>query len=71
MIVKTGQVITIPVAVKILKPFAYEDRIYYIAKPVRSITETIWVVTTDGDPLELNEDILEKAYLALSEVNES
>lgn len=71
MIVKTGQVITIPISIKILKPFAYEDRVYYIAKPVKSIADTIWVVTTDGSPLELNEDILEKAYIALSEVNES
>jgi len=65
MILKTGEVVTIPVEVEILKPFAHEDRVYYIAKPLKSNTNTIWVVTADGLRLELSEEILKKAYQAL------
>ncbi len=65
MIYVKGQTITVPVEVEILKPFAHNDRIYYIAKPVKSHADSIWVVTTDGQRLEVTEEILKKAYQAL------
>ena len=61
-ICSVGQVVTIPVEVKILKPFAHEDRIYYIAQPIKSVYKTFWIVTTDGVPLEVSKEVLDKAY---------
>ena len=58
-----GQIVTIPVSVKILRPFAHEDRVYYIAQPVKSFMKTFWIVTTDGIPLDnVSPEVLDKAY---------
>ena len=57
-----GQIITIPVDVKILKPFAHEDRVYYIARPIKSLNGALWIVTTDGIPLEASPEVINKAY---------
>lgn len=63
-----GQVVTLPVDVRIIKTFAHEDRIYYIAKPTKSFINSIWIVTTDGIPLDPTPEILKKAYRILGRV---
>ena len=68
MIYTKGQKVTVPVDVIILKPFAHEDRIYYIARPIKSYADSIWVVTTDGQRLQVTEEILKKAYAALGRI---
>ena len=67
-ICREGEVLTIPVEVHILKSFAHEDRVYYIAKPLKSLIRTFWVVSNDGEPLEVDEVILKKAYKAMGRI---
>lgn len=67
-ICEVGETITLPVQVEILKAFAHEDRVYYIARPIKSLASTIWVVSVDGEPLEVSQEILEKAYRILGRI---
>ena len=64
-ICSVGQTVTLSVQVEILKAFAHEDRVYYIARPLKSLANTIWIVSTDGEPLEVSREILAKAYRTL------
>lgn len=64
-ICSVGQILPIKVDVKILRMFAHEDRIYYIAQPIKSLLKTFWIVTNDGIPLDINNispEVLAKAY---------
>ena len=70
MICKAGEIISIPINVKIIAPFAHQDRIYYVAKPVSSRADTIWIISTDGELLDVTEEIMERASQALLRVSE-
>lgn len=62
MIFVKGQIISVPVEAKVLAPFVHDDRIFYICKPSKSYSDTmIWIVTSDGKPLDLSDELLEKA----------
>lgn len=67
-ICEVGETITIPIQVEILKAFAHEDRVYYIARPVKSLASTIWIVSVDGEPLAVSPEILDKAYRVLGRI---
>lgn len=67
-ICEVGETITLPIEVEILKAFAHEDRVYYIARPIKSLASTIWIVSVDGEPLAVSQDILEKAYRILGRI---
>lgn len=61
MILTKGQTLTIPLTVTVLAPVAHEDHIYYICKAVNSHADTVWIVNSDGSPIELTSGLLEKA----------
>lgn len=63
-----GETVTIPVQVQVLKAFAYEDRVYYIAKPLKSLANSLWVLSTDGEPLEVSEELLARAYQVIGRI---
>lgn len=63
-----GETVTIPVQVIVLKAFAHEDRVYYIAKPVRSLSSSVWILSTDGEPLEPDAELLARAYQVLGRI---
>ena len=72
MIFKTGQVIPVELEVKILAPFAHEDRIYYLVKPLKSYTDSVWIISSDGMPLgNLTSELLFKANRAIEKLDES
>lgn len=63
-----GETITIPVQMSILKAFAHDDRVYYIARPLKSISSnSVWILSIDGEPLEVDADLLQKAYQILGQ----
>lgn len=62
MICNVGETLSIPVEVEILKAFAYQDRVYYIAKPLKSLASAVWILSTDGEPLDVSEELVFKAY---------
>lgn len=67
-ICSVGETISIPVQVAILKAFAYRDRVYYIAKPLKSYTSAVWILSTDGEPLEVSEELIAKAYQVIGRI---
>lgn len=60
-----GQIVPVSIDVEILKMFAYEDRVFYIAKPLRGKSESIWLLSIDGSVVDFNEDLFKKAYAVL------
>ncbi len=67
-ILKTGETVTVPVELRILAPFAYKDRIYYITKPVASYADTIWLLTSDGLELNASPELIKRAGRALAQL---
>ena len=66
MILKVGDVISMEVDVKVISTFAHEDRIFYIVKPLKSYTDSIWLITADGESIgNLNPELISKASKAL------
>jgi len=68
MILKTGQIIPVEISVKVLAPFAYNDRIYYLVKPLQSYSDTVWIISADGEALAISNELLLKASCALDRV---
>lgn len=65
MIHKIGETVTIPVEAEIIATFGHEDRVFYVARSLKSPAKTTWVVATDGQEVVLTPEILEKATWAL------
>ena len=63
-----GETLTLPVQVQILKAFAFQERVYYIARPLKSLANTLWVLSIDGEPLEVSGDLLSRAYEVIGRI---
>jgi hypothetical protein len=67
---KTGEIIEVPTKIKILKPFALDGEVYYIGKPLNSGSQSIWILASNLGTLNVTEELLEKAYIALDGISE-
>ena len=68
MILIKGQTLTIPVNVTVLAPFAHEDQVYYLCKALNSYADTFWIVSSDGSPVVVTAELLDKASRVSSRV---